>query len=210
MRVWLVIEFLLIFAGLIGVYILVDVPGGPIPVLLVAAAAALLYLRRQPGFDRRDLWRRSAVRQALPGILAGWAVAVVLMTAGVAVFDRPHLFDLPRQQPWLWLAVVVFYPLFSVYPQEVLFRAFLLHRYAPVLGTGRIAAAASAAAFGFAHLIFGNLIAVLFTLAGGWIFARRYQRTRSLLTVSIEHALYGVLIFTVGVGRLFYHSTLPS
>jgi uncharacterized protein len=158
----------------------------------------------------RVLWRTSAVRPALPAILAGWAVAAVLMTAGVALFDRSHLFDLPRQQPWLWLAVAVFYPLFSVYPQEVLFRAFLLHRYAPVFGTGRVAAAVSAAAFGFAHLIFGNPVSVLFTLAGGWIFARRYQRTRSLLTVSIEHALYGVLIFTIGLGRLFYHGTLPS
>jgi hypothetical protein len=33
---------------------------------------------------------------------------------------------------------------------------------------------------------------------GGWLFARRYQHTRSLLTVSVEHALEGVLIFTVG------------
>ena len=43
-------------------------------------------------------------------------------------------------------------------------------------------------------------------MLGGWLFARRYQRTRSLLTVSVEHALYGVLIFTIGLGDLFYHA----
>jgi hypothetical protein len=44
--------------------------------------------------------------------------------------------------------------------------------------------------------------------AAGWIFARRYQQTRSLLATSIEHALYGVLAFTVGLGDLFYHGAV--
>jgi hypothetical protein len=35
-------------------------------------------------------------------------------------------------------------------------------------------------------------------------FARRYQRSRSLRAAA-EHALYGVLAFTVGLGDLFYH-----
>jgi hypothetical protein len=30
-------------------------------------------------------------------------------------------------------------------------------------------------------------------------------RTRSLLTVAIEHSLYGITIFTIGLGRFFYH-----
>jgi hypothetical protein len=46
------------------------------------------------------------------------------------------------------------------------------------------------------------------TLIGGWLFARRYQRTRSLLAASVEHALYGVLAFTVGLGALFHHGAV--
>lgn len=206
------VEYLLLFFGLVGVYIAVHVPGGPIPVLLVAAAAIVFYLRRATGFnranfDRANLWRRGALPAALPGILGLWAAATVLAVAAVAVFDRDRLFDLPRHQPLLWLAIIIFYPLVSVYPQELLYRAFLLHRYEPVFGTGRRAAAASAAAFGFAHLLFGNVIAVVATIVGGWLFARRYQRTRSLLVVSVEHALYGITIFTVGLGQYFYHGT---
>jgi hypothetical protein len=34
----------------------------------------------------------------------------------------------------------------------------------------------------------------------------RYQQTRSLLTVCVEHAAYGLPI-TVGLGRCFYHGT---
>lgn len=198
-------EFAAVFFGSVVVLLVLDVPGGPIPVLVVAAALVVAGLRRAPGFDRADLVRAGALRAELPALVAGWAAAAVLMIAAVAVFDRDHLFDMPRDQPLLWLSVVVFYPLLSVYPQELIYRAFLLHRYAPVFGTGRLAAAASAVAFAFAHLIFGNVPAVVLTLAGGWLFARRYQRSRSLLTVAVEHAGYGVLIFTVGLGRLFWH-----
>ncbi|WP_328478459.1 CPBP family glutamic-type intramembrane protease [Actinoplanes sp. NBC_00393] len=196
------VEHVLLFYGLTCLLVVLDVPGGPIPVLLVAAAAVYPYLR---SVARSELWRAGALRAALPGMVGRWAVFSVLAMAGVAMFDREHLFDLPREQPWLWAAILILYPLLSVYPQELLFRAFLLHRYAPIFGDGRGAAAASAAAFGFAHLIFGNVLAVLLTVGGGWLFARRYQQSRSLVVVSVEHALYGITIFTVGLGRLFYH-----
>jgi uncharacterized protein len=203
--VWLAAEFLALFFGIVGAYALAGSPGSPIPLLLLGAAGAYVYLRRSRAFERRDLTRGSAVPPALPAILVGWAVAAVAAVVVLAVSRPEQLFDLPREEPLLWGLVVVFYPLFSVYPQELIYRAFLLHRYTPVLGTGLWAAAASAVAFGFAHVIFGNVLSVLLTLAGGWLFARRYQKTRSLLAVSVEHALYGVLAFTVGLGDLFYH-----
>jgi uncharacterized protein len=204
-RVWLAAEFLALFFGAVGVYALAGSPGSPIPVLLLGAAGAYAYLRRATGFDRRDLARGAAVRAALPSILAGWAVAAAVAVAVLAAYRPDQLLDLPREEPLIWALVVVFYPLLSVYPQELIYRAFLLHRYAPVLGGGVWAAAASAGAFGFAHVIFGNVLSVVLTLAGGWLFARRYQKTRSLLAVSAEHALYGILAFTVGFGDLFYH-----
>ncbi len=201
----LAVEYLIVFFAGVGLYTIARPPGGPIPPLVLAAGAAVLYLRRQTTFDRRDLFRAAAVRPALPGILLLWAPVSLLLLAGVAVLAPGRLFDLPRQHTALWATIVVLYPLVSVYPQELLFRAFLLHRYAAVFGTGWPAATASAAAFGFAHLLFGNLLAVVATLAGGWLFARRYQRTRSLLAASVEHALYGITIFTIGLGDFFYH-----
>ncbi|MEV6848978.1 CPBP family intramembrane glutamic endopeptidase [Actinoplanes sp. NPDC051411] len=199
-----VIEYLLLFFGVVGVCIAVHVPGGPIPVLLVAAVAAFFYLRRADGFDRRTFLRPEALRPALPSVIRLWLAVSTGALVVVAIVDRGHLFDLPRQQPLLWLAVLIFYPLASVYPQELIYRAFLMHRYSPAFG--RTVAPAGALAFGYAHLLFGNLIAVVATLAGGWLFARRYRQTRSLLVVSVEHALYGATIFTIGLGRFFYHA----
>lgn len=198
-------EYLVLFFGVVGAYALAGSPGSPIPPLLLLGLGAWLYLRRRQDFDRADLVRADALRSAIGPILALWAVAAAVAIAAVALLDPHRLFNLPRQVPLLWALVMVFYPVVSVYPQELIFRAFLMHRYAPVFGTGRAMAAASAAAFGFAHIIFGTLASVLLTVAGGWLFARRYQRTRSLFTVAVEHALYGGLAFTVGLGDLFYH-----
>ncbi|MET7397750.1 CPBP family intramembrane glutamic endopeptidase [Dactylosporangium sp. NPDC005572] len=200
-------EFIIIFFVLVGLFAVVDIPGGPIPVLLVLTVVVAFYFRRTSGFDRRNLWRASALRPALPSILGLWAVAAVVAVAAVWAFDREHLFDLPRHNPGLWVLIVIAYPVVSVYPQELLFRAFLLHRYAPLFRSPTVGAGASAVAFGFAHILFGNVLAVALTLVGGWLFARRYQQTRSLFVVCVEHALYGLLIFTVGLGRYFYHGT---
>lgn len=131
----------------------------------------------------------------------------VVLGALVALFSRyampAQFLDLPRERPVLWLAIMILYPLLSVWPQEVIYRRFLFRRYA-ALFRGRAMVAASALAFGFAHVIFLNWIAVAMTAAGGAIFAADYARHRSLRLACLEHSLYGCLIFTIGLGRFFY------
>ena len=97
---------------------------------------------------------------------------------------------------------------FSVLPQEVLYRVFFFERYRPLFGRGAGLVAASALVFGFGHIIFHNWLAVPLTLLGGWLFARSYRRTSSLLLIFIEHTLYGCAIFTIGYGEFFYQGTL--
>jgi membrane protease YdiL (CAAX protease family) len=121
---------------------------------------------------------------------------------------RPGTFlDLPRQQPILWAVIMVLYPLLSVWPQEVIFRRFLFHRYAPLFCNRFALIAASAAAFGFAHIIFLNWIAIAMTAVGGAMFAARYARHKSLGLCCLEHSLYGCLVFTIGLGQFFYTGT---
>lgn len=68
---------------------------------------------------------------------------------------------------------------------------------------------ASALAFGWMHLVYGNLVAIGLTLAGGWYFADTYAKTGSLRLATLEHALYGNLLFTIGLGGFFSHSEVP-
>ncbi|MGY0499146.1 CPBP family intramembrane glutamic endopeptidase [Nocardia sp. FBN12] len=208
-KTWLAAEFVALFFGLTGLYAVTLRGVGPLPFLLVITVGIVIYLRRT-GFDRHSFWRADALRPALPAILALWVVAAVALTATVSVLRPDSLFDLPRERPLIWVLILVFYPLISVYPQELLFRAFLFHRYTPVFGDGPRMIAISAVAFGFAHFIVGNWISVLLSVAAGVLFATRYRRTRSLLVTSVEHALYGILVFTVGLGDFFYHGAAAA
>ncbi|WP_216910534.1 CPBP family intramembrane glutamic endopeptidase [Nocardia noduli] len=209
-RAYLGAEYAVLFFGGPTVYNAVTRGRSPIPALLALTSGAVLYLRRAPDFDRGRFWRAGALRAQSPSMAAAAATSALGLSAAVAVFRRADLFDLPRRNPRIWLAVMLAYPVVSVYPQEVIFRSFLLHRYAPIFGDGVGAVAASAAAFGYVHIIFGSWFSVAASAVGGWIFATRYLRTQSLFTASVEHSIYGIIVFTVGLGRYFYHGALPA
>jgi membrane protease YdiL (CAAX protease family) len=112
--------------------------------------------------------------------------------------------SLPRTNPVLWVAILLLYPVLSVYPQSLVYRAFLFHRYGGLFGNGPLTVIASAVAFGFLHVIFRNGWAVGLSALAGLLFAARYWQTGSLFVSAFEHALYGGLIFTSGLGRFFY------
>jgi membrane protease YdiL (CAAX protease family) len=199
---WL--ELLVLFAGLPLL-----IWGAPfhlpkLPLLLVAALGCLLLLRRDAGFERRRLWNPQPA-WPMAGAFLVRGVAVGLVAALLVVWLTPQtLLAFPRQRPTLWLLVMCLYPLLSAWPQELIYRVFFYHRYAHILGSPRAVAAASSLAFALLHIIFDNPLAVALTLPASLLFCHTYERTRSLLAVTIEHALYGCLIFTVGLGRYFY------
>lgn len=209
-RTGLVAELLLIFVGLPLGYRFSPVPIPPLPLLWVVAGYAWWRLLRDPRFDRVRLWNLGALPGRLGAILAIFAVAALAIWLGVRVFNPGLAWGLLRPHPVFWVVVMVAYPVVSVYPQGVLYRAFFFERYA-VLFPGKWAMIlASAAAFSFLHIIFRNWLAVGLTLAGGVLFAQRYEETGSLATSSFEHALYGCWLFTVGLGQYFYHATIEA
>jgi uncharacterized protein len=122
----------------------------------------------------------------------------------LVVLVRPQgLFQLPRTRTGLWLIIMVAYPLLSAYPQELIFRTFLFHRYRRLL-PARALLVVSAVAFGYAHIVLHNWPSVLLSTIGGVLFASTYARSRSTLLAAIEHAICGCFVFTVGLGGLFY------
>ncbi|MFC0453338.1 CPBP family intramembrane glutamic endopeptidase [Rhodococcus jostii] len=209
-KAYLAGEYALLFFGLASIYAVLLRGTSPIPFLLVLGLAVVTYLLRSSGFDRASLWRPRTLPSQAHSIAVLWCLAAVGLTVAVALLHPNLLFAFPREDPLIWALVMVLYPLLSVYPQELIFRGFVFHRYAPVFGEGTRMVAASAAAFGFVHIAFGSWISVAMTIVGGWIFATRYRRTQSLLTVSVEHALYGMLVFTVGLGQFFYHGAAEA
>jgi membrane protease YdiL (CAAX protease family) len=182
-----------------------------VPVLLMLALCTVIccvILLRDPTFDRKQLWNSAGFRGRRAVMLRGFAINAVVITLAVVVFDRESLFAFIRQAPAIWAIIMVFYPLVSVYPQELIYRAFFFHRYRQLFPKRWTMIAASAAVFGYMHIVFENPLAVVMTLIGGWLFARTYERSRSVLACTVEHALYGCFIFTIGLGLHFYHGAV--
>lgn len=203
-RVYRLVEFTALFGVMPA---LLAVPGVTLPLWAMLGSAFVLcftWLLLDPTFDRRVLWNRAAIRPGLPGVLGLWAVGAIVLGAIVWWLAPDWFLKLPRERPALWLTICVVYPLLSVYPQNIVYRAFIAHRYRSLFADESSILWASAAAFGWAHIIFHNPIAMLLTFAGGLIFAQTYRRHQSLLLASIEHALYGLLVFTIGLGHALY------
>src|SRR5215472_6991428 len=101
-------------------------------------------------------------------MLAGFAVLGALIVAAVVWLAPEDLFDLVRHRPRLWLLVMVFYPVASVYPQEIIYRAFFFHRYGALFPTDAGRIVASAAVFAIGHVFFRRpWIAMTLTFVGG-------------------------------------------
>ena len=182
-------------------------PNLPIPYLLVASSASFLLLRRTPGFQTAELFSLANVSSHIPALLLRDAVCLLCLAFALRFFASELLFSFIKRAPAFWALVMLLYPVLSVLPQELLYRAFLFRRYEPLFGSGWGMILASAFAFGFVHIIFRNWLAVALCVLGGTLFAFTYQSSQSLPLACLEHALFGNFLFTIGLGKFFYHGS---
>jgi uncharacterized protein len=60
----------------------------------------------------------------------------------------------------------------------------------------------NAIVFCLAHLFFKNTLVLALTFIGGLLFGMTFYKSKSTLFVTIEHAIYGCWLFTVGMGNM--------
>ncbi len=197
----LVAELLLLFVGLPLLYVWRRPPMHILTVLWLVTAGCLVSLLLDPTFDRGRLWRWRGQGAELRRVGTRFVVVAVTAVAAHAAFGPGVFLAFPRQHAGTWGLLIALYPFVSVLPQAVVYRAFFFHRYRSLFGTGWVMVGASAAVFCLGHVVFRNEVAIALTAAGGLLFAHTYRRCGSLLVSSLEHALYGILIFTLGFGR---------
>lgn len=175
-----------------------------LPAILCGGVGCLLVLLGDPTFSRRRLWNAGGARRGVSQVLIRTAVVWTgLLLFTLVTRGREGIFHLPRTRPAVWLAVVILYPVLSVYPQEIMYRTFFFHRYGALFPGPATRVLANAVLFGWAHVIVHNWVAIFLTTAGGLFFASTYERSRSTLLVSAEHALYGDFVFSAGLGGMF-------
>ena len=203
-RIWLVLEFVILFFGIpLLIYLDKDFIHPSIIIFPVLVFIFIL-LRRTSDFSWRELIRWKISRRALAVNSLVVLVCAMLVLGYVFFFDRENLFNLPRSHPWIYLAICLFYPVFSAYGQEIIYRTFLSKRYSRIFPGKWHFVAASAVTFSFLHIVYYNPFSMILTLIGGLYLAWVYQQTGSVLFTSVLHGIYGIIFFGVGMGQYFW------
>lgn len=130
------------------------------------------------------------------------AIFMVLTIAYVYITDNTQLFIVVKTKPLLWLVILGVYSFLSVYPQEIIYRTFFFERYQSLFKDNRLLIFVNVVSFSLAHIFFKNTLVTILTFIGGLVFAFTYYKTKSTLLVSIQHAIFGSWLFTVGMGEM--------
>lgn len=129
-------------------------------------------------------------------------IIAVLTTLFVWITDSKLLFNVLLNKPKLWIFILFVYSFFSVYSQEIIYRTFYFERYKGLFKSKALFIFLNAVIFSLGHIFFKNSLVIILTFLGGLLFAITYNKTQSTLLVSIEHAIYGCWLFTVGMGGM--------
>jgi membrane protease YdiL (CAAX protease family) len=193
-------EMLALFVGTPLVLAFLLPPSMMFTVLGVTTFAGIVLLHITPGFSWGELnrgqfdWRSLALLAA--GTVATSAIAVMVLMPENALI-------LPRTQTGLWLMIMLLYPLASALPQEVIFRPLFFRRYGDLMPAGSLIWV-NAALFSLAHLMYWDVLVLAMTFCGGLAFAWAYHVRGSFWLAVVMHAVAGQIVFTSGLGRLFY------
>ncbi|MEM6677342.1 MAG: CPBP family intramembrane glutamic endopeptidase [Pseudomonadota bacterium] len=205
----LAIEATLLFVGVPLVMLLTAGSFPLFPILGILTALAIILLAQTPDWSSRELLQGD-LRPWL-GFAAAYIVATLVITGGLVLWLVPDAFlGFPTRAPERWLLVMMLYPIVSVLPQELIFRPLFFRRYGGLFPSLNAAILANGLVFGIGHLFYQNPVAIGMTTFSGLIIGWAYARSGSFLLACILHAAGGMLVFTMGLGRFFYHGAIPT
>lgn len=166
---------------------------GFIYILIVLFRFTDTKFRIKKDINWKQFWKSTAIK---------FLVIALVTTCYVYFIDSSLLFFVPLNNPLLYVAILGIYTVLSVWPQEVIYRTFFFERYSELFGNKNSILWLNAFVFSLAHIFFKNTLVLVLTFIGGLLFALTYMKTKSTTLVSIEHALYGNWLFTVGMGQM--------
>ncbi len=199
-----IFEILVIF---IGLPILMYYNAIPLPRLLVLLSVFILTLIisiNQKYLTKSSFNLRVADKKYIIFSSLAYLGTFCLLVAYLHFFRADLLFNIIRHKPKLIFLIIVFYPLVSAFPQEVIYRTFFIKRYKSLFNTKWQMLLVNTLLFSFLHIIYDNWYAIILTLVGGFIMTYNYYRNKSLMLVTIEHSIFGLIVFISGMGKFFY------
>lgn len=203
---WYYFEFTALYFG-IPLIIYMDTSFiHPTALLLPLLAFVLYMLYRQGDFSLKELIRWDIDKTTMRIHLRIVGVIFVLLLVFTWGFYSDNLFNLPKQNPLIFIMLSFFYPLFSAWGQEILYRTFLYRRYKNIFTSQKAFILASAVSFSFLHIVYYHWLSMLLTFIAGAYLAYVYTLTKSVLFSAFLHSLLGLIVFGVGLGEYFWLS----
>lgn len=203
-KIYLTLEFLVLFVGVpLFIFLGSDIVH-PSKILLPVVLVVVIILARTSDFKARTLFRWGVPKAEFQKQMIVQAGILVLLLLGTVLFSSHTLFNLPKTNPYIWLLLSVFYPIFSAFAQEVIFRLFLFSRYKKLFDNDVILILVSGLVFSFAHIMYYHVVSIVLTFFAGVYLAQVYHQTKSVLWVALLHGIMGNMVFAVGLGQYFW------
>ena len=174
------------------------------PFLLIIFLISIILLKLNKNFNFRKLLKKIVWKTVVKSFLSFFAFIFIY----ILFLDKDLLFQLPANNPRIWVLAMIIYPVVSVIPQEFIFRVLFYQRYAKLFSFEKnYIILINSIAFGFAHIVFINFHAIILSILASTIFSIVYLRN-SFFTCIIVHSLAGQLIFTLGLEKYFFSGTI--
>lgn len=166
---------------------------GFVYILIVMVGVEKVRIHINKHIEWRKFWKQTLIK---------FAVIACVALLYVFIVEPENLFKPVKKDYRVWLLFLGIYSFLSVYPQELIYRTFFFQRYQDLFKNSNLFILINAALFSLAHLFFRNTMVLIIAFIGGLLFAFTFKKTKSTLLVSIEHAIYGCWLFTVGMGEM--------
>lgn len=197
----LILELVLLFIGMPIILLIPIHPGIKAGIILVAVAYAIWVSIKQRLVTTKALYELRD-KSYFKMVALRFLLLISLTVTFMLIMHPEDLFIVARKNLGMLIGISLFYSLFSVYPQEFLYRSFFYARYGDLFQSRVLLIFCNAVIFAFAHIAFKNGLVLLMTFIGGIVFSLTFFKTKSLMLTSIEHAIYGSWLFTVGMGEM--------
>ena len=135
---------------------------------------------------------------------------IFLIISMIILFgDNFFLKDLDLTKYYFTSVLLLSYLLFSVIPQEIIFRFLFFYKYKHYFNKFEILLLNSLV-FSFCHLIYFDIYILLFSFFGNLLFTFNYMKNKSLLVVIVEHFLLGQTLIILGFFDNFNFSLIKK
>jgi len=203
-KIYLGIEFIVLFFGVPLFLLFYRNLMLPSTVLLPVLVLIFFLLHKNPRFKWKELFYWNINKSLYIKHAKLIILAILVLVGFVLVFIPGELFNLPKNNWKIWIAICFFYPVFSVFAQEIIFRTFIFKRYVLLFNKPIYFILASGISFSFAHIFYYSHISILTTFILGIYLASVYLKTKSVLFTSLIHGILGDVVFTIGMGQYFW------